>query len=376
MAAAQAERLWKTLSKPVEEKNAADAKSVTEGLASLKALVERKAEPEEVAALVRSLTKTLEAHISGGMNPNIRATVAAVRAADADIKGERVVDDYRLGVVAFTPRAMGRYEGGVWTPVPVPAGTTHLLGVVVRERGTKRPLASTKVTADWGAGAVVLEPVWGDYSFYGANAVLPEGTFTLKVDVEPPKICRHGDALAGFMTNGHAEFRVTRRVNEVTVEAPKPGPVIGDYRIGGDVEQALAEPLFFREEGGFKVGFIAEGPEPIWVWVNGVLEPRPANPDDTHHLEIVLLDHVSNRIVMGAVVSLELKNKATGEAVTVEMHNLLSTFAHYGRTVKVLPADYRVTASVVPPRDLMFEEGRFRAPLTVEFDWNGKTREK
>ncbi|KAF0246403.1 MAG: putative periplasmic ligand-binding sensor [Planctomycetota bacterium] len=367
-----AERAWKGLSVQVGAKDAAAAKAVTEGIAALRKLVDAKEDPAKVANAVSAISKALEGQLAGGVAPALRATIASVRAADADIKGEIVADDYRFGFVTFAPRPIGHYDDkGEWSAPQ--SAATHLLGIVVREKGTKRPLASAKVTADWGAGAVTLGPIWGDYLFYGANVALPEGNFTVKVAIEPPKICRHGDALASFMTEGRAEFKVTRHGAEVTVEAPRPGPVIADYRIGCDVEQAVAESIELKEEGDYRIGFIAEGPEPIWVWESGKLVSRPAKEDDTHHLEVALFERGTNRIVMAAQVSLEMKNRTTGATRTVELHNLLSEFAHYGQTLKVDSGAYEVTVRVVPPKYGLLEEGKFRGSATAVFLWEPRS---
>ncbi|MEK7466161.1 MAG: hypothetical protein AAB074_01995 [Planctomycetota bacterium] len=365
-----AERAWKALSAQVEAKDAAAAKAVTEGIAELRKLVDAKADPAKVANTVSAISKALEGQLAGGVAPALRATIASVRAADADIKGEIVADDYRLGFVAFAPRAIGHYDDkGAWSAPQ--SAATHLLGIVVREKGTKRPLASAKVTADWGAGPVELAAIWSDYVFYGANVALPEGNFTVNVTVEPPMICRHGDALASFVTAGKAAFKVTRHGAEVTVDAPRPGPVISDYQIGCDVEQALAESREIKDDADYRIGFIAEAPEPIWVWEGDRLVPHPAKEGvDTHHLEIALFERGTNRIVMAAAVTLELKNKATGAVQKVGLHNLLSEFAHYGLTLRVEPGDYTVTATVKPPRYGMFEEGKFRSTVTATFEWD------
>ncbi len=367
-----AERAWKALAATVEGKDAAAAKTVSEGMVELRKVVDALGDSAKVSNIVSALSKALEGQLAGGVAPALRATIASVRAADADIKGELVSDDYRLGFVTFAPRPVGHYgpEGG-WSVAPAD-GATHLVGVVLREKGSKRPLASAKVTADFGKGPVELGPIWGDYMFYGANMALPEGNFTFKVGVESPKICRHGDAMGAFLSNGKAEFKVTRHGAEVTVDAPRPEPVFEGYRIGCDVEQAIAESIEIREEGDFRIGFIAEGPEPIWCWENNALEARPAKEDDTHHLEIALFERGTNRIVMAARVSLEMKNKATGATRTIEMHNLLSEFAHYGNTVKLDRAEYTVTAKVLPPPYGMFEEGKFKSPVTAVFEWDGK----
>ncbi|MCE9584682.1 MAG: hypothetical protein K8T20_19495 [Planctomycetes bacterium] len=366
-----AERAWKALAATVESKDAAAAKAVTAGIADLRKLVDGLADAARVSDAVSAVSKALEGQLAGGVAPALRATVASVAAADSDIKGELVSGDYRFGFVAFAPRKIGHYDAaGVWA-AEEPKGATHLLGIVVREKGTKRALASTKVTADWGAGPVELGSVWGDYLFYGANVALPEGSFTLKVEAEPPTICRHGDSMALFMTNGHAEFKVTRHGAEVTVEAPRPGPVNDGYRIGQDVEQAIAESMETKEEGDYRLGFIAEGPEPIWVWENGKLEAHPAKEGDTHHLEVALLERGTNRIVMAAKVTLEMKNKTSGATRTVELHNLLSDFAHYGQTLKVEPGACTVTVKAVPPSVGLFEEGKFRSTATAVFEWNG-----
>lgn len=370
MGIAPAEKNWKGLRAEVEPKDAALVKLVDQRLAELRQLMDAKADPSQVQDVARAIFRALEGQLSGG-SPALKPTIASVAAADADILAEVISDDYRLGVVAFAPRAIGRYENGTWS-APAPKDATDLLGIVVREKGSKRPLASTKVTVDFGKGPIELGPIWGDYPLYGANVALPEGPFSLKVDVEPPKICRHGDVLAAFRTNGRAEFRMRRDGAEVTVEGHRPTGVIGDYNIGCDVEQAMAESIEMKEAGDYNVGWIAEGPEPIWVWKDGKLEDRPAKEDDTHHLEVALLEKGTNRIVQGATVTLSMKNKATGATREVEMHNLLSEFAHYGQTLKLEEAEYTVTVTIVPPRVGMFEEGKFKAPVTTSFEWTFK----
>lgn len=371
-----AERAWKALSAEVASKDAAAAKAVEEGIAELRRLVDAKADPVKVGAVVVAMSKALEGQLAGGVPPAMRATVASAQAADADIKGELVADDYRLGFVAFAPRAIGRYGAeGAWT-VEKPDGATHLVGIVLREKGSKRPLPSSKVTVDFGRGPVALRPVWGDYVFYGANLALPEGAFTMKVEVDAPPICRHGDAMGIYLQPGRAEFKVTRHGGEITVDAPRPAPVFEGYRIGCDVEQALAESLEVQESGDFRIGFIAEAPEPIWCWEKNALEIRAAKDDDTHHLEIALLERGTSRIVMGAKVTLEMKHRETGAVQTIVMHNLLSEFAHYGNTVKLAPGGYTVTVKVLPPSYGLFEEGKFRAPATATIEWGGKAGEK
>ncbi|NUN48156.1 MAG: hypothetical protein HUU15_04915 [Candidatus Brocadiae bacterium] len=367
-----AERAWKRLEPRLRGIDPAAADEVNARMAGLRKLVDAKADPVEVGTVSASIAEALLAHIAGGVPPQLLGTIAALTAADADCKGEIVSGGYRIGLATYAPRAIGSYDpAGAWTAWPKD-GATHLLAVTVREQGTKRALGATKVTATFGGRAIELRPVWGEYLFYGANVALPEGDFKLAVDIQPPRMCRHADAMAMHLESARAEFPVSRRGAEVTVNASKPAPHNADYRIGQDVEQALAESLVRMEAGEYVLGFIAEGPEPIWCWEGDTLKGLEPGDGDTHHLEIALMERGSHRMVMGATVVLEMKNRTTGLVRRIPMHDLLSEFSHYGNTVKLEPGGWAVTVHVAPPAFGQFGEGRFRAPVSAAIEWDGK----
>jgi hypothetical protein len=371
-----AEKAYKAAAAELDKRDSKAAIAIARALESLRKAIDGIAPVAEVDGHVKSIASALEPHLAGGVSPNLRATVASVMACDADLKGEKAVDGYRIGVATFAPREYGRYEGpGAWVPRKPEAGETHYLAICVREAGTKRGLPASKVTATVNGTAWEMQETWGDYLLYGRNVALPEGAFTLKVDVEPPQICRHADALA-LDKPASAVFAGTRKGAEVTIDAPPPGPTIADYVIGQDVEQAIAEPIERTEQGDYAMGFIAEGPEPFWVWKGDRLEGRETADADTHHLEIALLERGTNRIVTGAAVKLSLKNKETGAVQDVEMHNLLSEFAHYGQTLRVAPAVYIVTATVAPPKVALFAPGRFEKTETWTFEWDGRPQKE
>lgn len=375
MAVRQAGRLWKGLLGKIPTVDPATAEAWTKDLDLLRNKVEGKVPPKEVTETVARLLPQMESHLGDGGSELVRATRSSVRAADAEIVGEKIVDNYRFGITYFAPRTLFSWKGDAMVTTPPGSGDTHFVGVVLREKGTKRALPASRVTLTMKDGAPIeLHEIWGDYQFYGANVAVPEGTSTWTVSVDAPKICRHGDALSHFTKPATATFTAERRGLEILLDGDRPTPVIGDYSIGEDVEQAHAEAIEFKDVGPYRIGYIAEGPEPIWIWKNGALEGREVVATDTHHLEIALLERTSNRIVMNAKVQMTMVPKAGGTPVSFEMPNLLSAFAHYGHTLSVKPGAYTLEVKVDPPPYATFKAEKPFTSVKTSFAWSGKRK--
>ncbi|WP_410959518.1 hypothetical protein, partial [Salmonella sp. SAL4432] len=85
----------------------------------------------------------------------------------------------------------------------------------------------------------------------------------------PPAYARHGDMLHVFVQPVTATLQGNVRGGALLFDARPVAPTDADYAIGDDVLQAIAEAGELRDAGPYRVGFIVEGPEPIWPWKDG-----------------------------------------------------------------------------------------------------------
>ncbi|MBI4575039.1 MAG: hypothetical protein HY722_02115 [Planctomycetes bacterium] len=343
------------------------AGSLGQDLKALETLVRVKGPVEQEEALVARLLEALTGRLSAQVPPAARGTLDAIARAEAAIVAEQVVDGYRVGVFLWPPHALREASGGTRA---APPGATAFVGVCLREERTQRSLPGASVTVRVGERRFDLERCWGDFECYGANLELPECSasvpWTLAVEVEPPAYCRHGDMLASFVRPAKASFAA--RGSALEGEPPRPRPA--DYAVGEDVLQALVESREVVEAGPYRVGLITEAPEPIWCWDQGAPALRPVKETDTHHLEVVLLEAASGRMVSGAEVSLRLDDDAHGAHLEFPLYGLLSVFYHYGNTVAVPDGDYRVEARIRPPRLLYLGLAPvFTAEEVARFRW-------
>ena len=346
-----------------------------EAIDALVAAVSARKPPTEVASLSRAATQSLLS-----LGPVDAAATAGLRAATAEsdraIEAEQVVGDYRIGVLVEPVQAIWRANAaGANENVAPPDGSKSYLGVVLRERRSKRFLPGSIVTAEiLGEGDRVLAksdlvPLWGDFPQYGANLPpLPDAKGRLRVRVEPPHHGRHGDMLGVVANPAEATFDVAIEAGRPAVPPSPPAAVDADYAIGDDILEGFAAARAETQAGGYRIGFITEAPEPFWEWKDG---PRlkAVRPEDTHHLEIVLQDRATGLLVPQAGVSLRLVPKSGGKPVEVPLHGLLSAFQHYGETLRVPPGDYRVEVDVTPPSTAVLGEPNFLGRATTRFDW-------
>ncbi|MGH7805716.1 MAG: hypothetical protein ACREQJ_15315, partial [Candidatus Binatia bacterium] len=251
----------------------------------------------------------------------------------------------------------------------------QFVAVVLREPLTKRFLPASKITLRLNAGEPIeLAHLWGEFPLYGANVALPEGQAAVEVEVAPPAYCRHGDMLASFTKIARASFALQAQNGRWLAKGDRPAPSAEDYDIGDDVLQAIGEARWKGGAGPYALGFIAEGPEPIWLWENGKAVLRPAVQGETNHLEIALMEKSTMRIVPEAKVSLRLVRDDAPDAKALEfpLYPLLSEFYHYGNTVQVPPGRYQVTARVEPPAFGSLTPGLFEEAVEVRFPWDNR----
>lgn len=373
MFAEQAALRFRRVAEHARGKDAAAAERIDGRLKELVALVAARGPVETEETLVAALLEDLAKVNPSPIPPAVEGTRAAVAKSDAQIGAERIVEGYRIGLVLAAPRTVHlRQPDGTLRESAAAADANAFLAVVLREQRTKRFLPGAGIRVRVGqADAVELPHLWGEFPLYGANLHLPDGAFEVEVEISPPAVHRHGDMLSAFVRPAAARFSVKEESGRRLVEGAPPTETPDDYAIGDDVLQALGEARWKGEAGPYFLCFIAEAPEPIWLWKDGKPELRPATPGETNHLEIAVLEKGSMRMVPEVEVSLRLDpEEGDAEPLEFPLHPLLSQFHHYGNTVTVPPGRYRVTARVMPPRFGSFTPGLFEAPVEATFSWD------
>src|SRR6185295_14484494 len=154
----------------------ARAKAIADGLTRLHEAVVRTAPQSDIDEQSWASLTLLEELLAGAIPETIRGTVLAVNRADQAIATEEIVGEYRIGLTTGPPRSVFVRRGSALFPVPKPPAGAAYVGVVVRERRTKRflPAGTVTMTLDGAGGQreLTLPELWGDFHQYGANVAL------------------------------------------------------------------------------------------------------------------------------------------------------------------------------------------------------------
>ncbi len=198
--AEQAESKFAAFVRFVDETRAA---AIRDGLARVRSALARKAPTAEVAREVDRTVVLVEELLAGTVPEEIRGPVLATTRADQAIAAEEVVGEYRVGVVTGPARPIYVRRDGASALLAQQPGQVYL-GVLLRERRTKRFLPASTVTAvlsrDGQDTAVVLGELWGDFHQYGADVTLPgDGPLGVTIHASAPAYARHGDMLTHFV---------------------------------------------------------------------------------------------------------------------------------------------------------------------------------
>ena len=334
---------------------------------------------ESQPAPAASPSATVDPHALG--EEVAAALEKTVARADADIVSEIEVGGYRVGLVIgparpLRPRmASGRYVDAKDSQ-PDPANT--FVGIVLREPRTKRflPAATMRVNFEIeGGGEHLFYEMTGAYPVYGENVLLPKpGTVkspnglddlrAITVTVEPPAYHRHAEMIGAFVAPAVARFEMQPRAGaksapwHVVKNPVPPKPVPDDWKIGDDLRQAVGEAREIARFGDLALGFIAEGPEPVWLWKGAEHPPEclAVQPDQNTHLELMMIDVPTGLMVTGADVTYLFWRRPSPDAPREEkkvlLRPLLAEFYHYGLTADVPPGEWNVAAQVQPPRSI------------------------
>ncbi len=351
--AEQADAKFATLMGGSGAPEAARAAAIRNGITRTRAAIARHAPPAEVTSEASRTVALVEELLAGAVPEEIRGVVLATARADQALAAEEVVGEYRVGVTSGPARPIfHRRDDELVFAAPDP-GSVYL-GVLLRERRTKRFLPAAQVTAVLDQAGkqteVALAELWGDFHQYGANVVLPgDGPLTITVRASPPAYARHGDMLTHFVSPVAATIPAHVQQGGLRFDARPLQPSDADYTIGDDVLQARTEAGELQDTGAYRIGLIVEGPEPIWTWNDGAAVLVPVAADATNHVEVVLLDRETGQLVPDARVTLTF---LAGERVlgSASLHPLLSIFSHYGATLALPSSVTTVRVHVDPPQ--------------------------
>jgi hypothetical protein len=377
--AEQAERKLAMLRDAGAMTDAAVADRLAQRLAAIRAAVARKAAHAAVVDEANAAIATVQESLAGAVPETIRGTVLASDRADQAILAEEVVGEYRVGLVSGPGVPIFRRDGEALVAEPVAAAGALYLGVVLRERRTKRPLpaATVDVVVEGQGGSVAapLRELWGDFHQYGANLVLPgDGPVTITVHASSPAYARHGDMLNVFVTPATATLKGHVRGGALAFDARPVTPTDKDYTVGDDLLQATTEAGDLHNSGPYRIGLIVEGPEPIWLWKDGKPELEPVTAEHTNHVEVVLIDRDSGQLVPSA--SVDLTFLATGAEVgTAKLTPLLSVFSHYGKTLTLPKGTTSVRIHVHPPSLGAIGRLRLADPADIELPLPARRKE-
>jgi hypothetical protein len=332
--------------------------------------VGQKVPPATVVDAAAAAIAIVEESLAGAVPESIRGAVLATTRADQAIGAEEVVGDYRIGVVSGPARQIFRRDDGTLHAEPVAAADTVYVAAVVRERRTKRslPAAGVSVTIAGQDKRVEsrLSELWGDFPQYGGNVGLPgDGPVTITVQVSAPAYARHGDMLNVFVTPATATLKGQVRGGALVFDARPVTATDADYAVGDDLLQAIAEAGALRNAGSYRVGFIVEGPEPIWLWQDGKPVLQPVAATATNHVEVVLIDGDTGQLVPSAGVDVTFL-AAGREVGTASLHPLLSIFSHYGETLTLPPGTNAVRVKVTPPAFGALDRPRLADSVALE----------
>ena len=307
----------------------------------------------------------------------VSALEKTIARTDADITSEIEAGGYRIGLILGAPRPFrARMASGRFSDPEPPDPSLTFVGVVLREPRTKRflPAATLRVNFEMeGGGEYLFYETSGPYPVYGENNRIPKpGTIrgpngiddlrAITVTVEPPAYSRHAEMLGSFTGGAVARFEIAPKAGAKAapwheVKAPlAPKPIASDWTIGDDLRQGIGETRQLARSGDFALGFIAEGPEPVWMWKGAEHPPEclAVQPNHNTHLELLMVHVPTGLMVTGASATYAFWRRpaptAPREEKTFALRPLMAEFYHYGLTADVPAGTWNVTAQVQPPQ--------------------------
>ncbi len=370
---------WKTLKPALSGRlSPGDLNQLNREINQLVSHVRSKKSVQTEERLVDSIHTTLTDLRGGNVSARLMGVVKSIKRADRDITAEKTAHNQRIGIALTNPAPI--YQGNEITSAR--KGSERQLRVVLRTQRSKRNLPGASVQAQFlnPSGQelknVTLSETWGPYIFYGKNLTVPDKSERLTITVVPSTVGRHADMKSISTESFSVSFDLRKENDSWTVQGPEPRPTSEEYTLGSDVQMALEEPIAFRSSGPYKIGLIAERAEPFWTPLkrNGKVRMRMAKiPENANrHMEIILLEKGTNRIIPHAKVSLRIFPREGRQPITTKLPFLLSAFNHYGNSLVIPPGHYRVKATIRQPDLGHLEKNRFPNKVNVVYKWTNK----
>lgn len=323
------------------------------------------------------------------------AVDAALRYTLGQVPGAEA-GEYLVGYFLSVPTGYYQLDGGGlgWNE---PSGSAHL-AVVVRDGYDGRivPEATVRVRAQDRSGREILsqELPFGWHPVldrYADNVELPAGTYTLRVEIDPPRLRRHDPI------NGDRYHGPTAAVFEnVVVPADLPAEATDETALwygraqGDALERSLHAMINGEAMDGaettldsVRLAYAVEYAESYWVFDGDklVYDFRAKSTSAKNaHVEVATRDALTGRFLPGVTVTTTFLR---GDRVVEQVQPGLMWHPwlyHYGMNVRVPGSHaYRLRVQVEPPpyRRWTRRGDFFAAPLDFTFDdVNVKTGQK
>lgn len=335
-------------------------KDIADRLKAIEKTVSEKGGPAIVSEKIRELAAVWQGLFGAdAVSDNARGEVNQQSLAEAELAGEQLVGELRVGLIIESAEDFWLWEGEKLTQAPA-AGQTHHLEIVLREKATKKmiPNADIKVKVERDDGwseTKKLYPLWGEFFHYGNNFNLTkDGDYKAKFNIQHGWRLAHEDLVEWVKPIDTVfEFKIENGAAKL-----KPQPAITEtqagFSPGDDIDIAVAELSEEKIVGKYKIGFIAEKAEEIYSLKSGKLVGTMKGTD-IFHLEAVVREASSGKMVPYADVIMRLTNKETGENQVYNLFPMWSEFFHYGSNADMAPGIWEVAVQVKPP-DLAYHQ--------------------
>ncbi|MDO8667711.1 MAG: iron transporter [bacterium] len=349
-------------------------------LNAIKQIVQSKGDPASVGEQLKEITASLQKLSGGGVvSDQAKGEARGQSLADTRLGGEQLIGGLRMGLIIEPAKNFWFYDNeklieNSAAGLLAQAGQTHYFKAVLREKTTKRMIPYTEIsinitgTDGWSSSAK-LYPVWGEFFHYGNNLSLPgDGNYQAAVSIEHGPMAH--EELDKWIKPIVAIFDLTVKGNTAEViEQPKITAADDGFAPGDDIDIAVAELWEEKRVGQYSIGFIAENVEEIYAFQSGTLSGTK-RPTDNYHLEVVLREASSGRIVPYATLTMRLTNQKTGQQVNYNLVPMWATFLHYATNAEVVPGAWNVEVEIAAPALAYEKQANALGEAATEFTFD------
>ena len=350
----KATEIYAEISDDVAKKSQETQKDVSYRLDTVRGIVSEKGDPAIVSENIQTIIVALQGLTGAGtVSDEAKGEANQQNIADSELAGEQLAGELRIGVIIESAKDFWIWENGKLIQEPS-SGKTHHFGVVLREKTTKRMIPYTEINVtikreDGWFETKKLYPLWGELFHYGNNVnFLKDGNYEATLNIQHGWELAHED-MVNWIKPIVAVFEFS--VENGTAKL-KPQPAITEteegFSPGDDIDIAVAELFEEKSVDKYKIGFIAEKVEEIYSLKSGKLVGTKKDTD-VFHLEAIIRDASTGKIVPHADAVMQLTNKETGENKVYNLVPMWSEFFHYASNADISPGIWDVTVLVRPP---------------------------